>query len=402
MAFRANRGIHMNSRVKPRVIIYSDYLLSASETFIQAQTSALSEFEPLYAGSRRIPGLDLAGQQIHLLNPHGNLWGKCRELGFKLTGFAPEFVERLGTLNAVLLHAHHGPNGLRALPLARDLKIPLIITFHGSDVTVTDLRYQKATLGFRHYLANKRKLKKSGALFLVVSEFVRRKLLNQDFPAERVLVHYTGVDTKKFQPASTEANPVILFVGRLEESKGAQFLIRAAAEVQRELPAAELVLIGDGTLRGELERDAKQHLRHYSFLGVRTPEEVCEWMNRASLICVPSIRRRSGEEEGFGMVCAEAQAVAKPVVAFDSGGISEVVSHGKTGFLVPERRWQALAECIIALLRNPELRKRFGLAGRESMVRQFDLEHRTRVLEQIYSSELRGHDAPKVDYVSVS
>jgi colanic acid/amylovoran biosynthesis glycosyltransferase len=392
----------MNLPTKPKVIIYSDYLLGASETFIRAQASALSEFEPVYAGSRRIPGLDLSGEQIHILNPNKDLWGRFRELGFKLTGFAPDFVERLATLSAVLLHAHHGPNGLRALPIARNLKIPLIVTFHGSDVTVTDLRYQKATLGFRHYLANKRKLKQSRALFLAVSEFIRHKLLEQDFPAERVLVHYTGVDTKRFQPVSTEANPVILFVGRLEESKGAQFLIRATAEVQRELPAAELVIIGDGSWRAELEREAKQQLRNYRFLGVRGPEEVCEWMNRASLICVPSIRRRSGEEEGFGMVCAEAQAVAKPVVAFDSGGISEVVSDGKTGFLVPECDWQALAERIVVLLRNPELRRRFGLSGREWVLRQFDLEHRTKVLEGIYSSALRGHDAPKADYALVS
>jgi colanic acid/amylovoran biosynthesis glycosyltransferase len=392
----------MNSSMKPKVIVYSDYLLAASETFIQAQASALSEFEPVYAGSRRIPGLDLRGEQIHMLNPRGTIWGKCREVAFKLTGFAPDFVQRLGTLSAVLVHAHHGPNGLRALPLARDLKIPLIVTFHGSDVTVTNLRYQKATLGYRHYLANKGKLKKSRTLFLAVSEFVRRKLLEQDFPTERVLVHYTGVDTKRFQPASTEANSVILFVGRLEKSKGAEFLIRAAAEVQRELPAAELVIIGDGSLREELERDAKQQLRNYRFLGVRTPHEVSEWMNRASLVCVPSIRRRSGEEEGFGMVCAEAQAVAKPVVAFDSGGISEVVLHGRTGFVVPECDWQAMAECIVTLLRDPELRIRFGQSGREWIVRQYDLEQRTRILEGIYASALRDNNAPKVDYALVS
>jgi colanic acid/amylovoran biosynthesis glycosyltransferase len=392
----------VNSSAKPKVIIYSDYLLAASETFIHAQARALSEFEPVYAGSRRIPGLDLSGEQVHLLNPKKDLWGKYRELGFKLTGFAPDFVGRLHRLNAVLLHAHHGPNGLRALPLARDLKIPLIVTFHGSDVTVTDLRYQKATLGFRHYLANKRKLKKSRALFLAVSEFIRRKLLEQDFPGERVLVHYTGVDTKKFQPASTEGDPVILFVGRLEQSKGAQYLIRAAGAVQRVLPAAELVLIGNGSLRSDLERDAKQQLRRYRFLGVRTPEQVREWMNRASLICVPSIRRRSGEEEGFGMVCAEAQAVGKPIVAFDSGGISEVVCHGRTGFLVPECDWQGLAESIVVLLRNPELRRRFGQSGREWVLHQFDLEHRTRALEEIYSNALRDRDAPKVDYALVS
>jgi colanic acid/amylovoran biosynthesis glycosyltransferase len=383
------------SPAKPKVIIYSDHLLYPSETFILAQASALSEFEAVYAGSRRVVGLDLPAQQIHLLNRRGSIWGRCRELAFKLTGFAPDFVKRLGALSPVLVHAHYGPNGLRALPIASNLKIPLIVTFHGSDVTITDLRYHKATLGFRHYLANNQKLKKSRALFLAVSEFIRRKLLGQGFPSERVLVHYTGIDTKRFHPASTEREPIILFVGRLEESKGAGFLIRAAGEVQRQLPEAELVLIGEGSLRDALEKDAKQQLRRYRFLGVRTSEEVREWMNRASVVCVPSITVRSGEEEGFGMVCAEAQAVAKPVVAFDSGAISEIVSHGRTGFLAPERDWKTLAGYLVTVLQSAELRKRFGLAGRERVVRQFDLEQHTRILEGIYGRVLGIGTAPK-------
>jgi glycosyltransferase involved in cell wall biosynthesis len=85
------------------------------------------------------------------------------------------------------------------------------------------------------------------------------------------------------------------------------------------------------------------------------------------------------------MVCAEAQAVAKPVVGFDSGGISEVVSHARTGFLAAEGDWQALGEYLFVLLQDAKLRERFGLSGRESVLRQFDLEHRTRVLEGIYA-----------------
>jgi colanic acid/amylovoran biosynthesis glycosyltransferase len=377
----------MSAPAKPRVIILSDHLLYPSETFIHAQASALSEFEPVFAGSRRVAGLDLRKEQIHVIN-HGDIWGKCRELSFKLIGFAPDFVKRLGALRPVLLHAHYGPNGLRALQIASNLKIPLIVTFHGSDVTITDLRYQKTTLGFRRYIANKGKLKRSRALFLAVSKFIRGKLVEQGFPEERVLVHYTGVDAKKFQPASTEGSPVILFVGRLEESKGAEFLIRAAAEVQRQLPAAELVLIGEGSLRADLERLAKLSVRRYRFLGGRTSEEVRAWMNRASVVCVPSITRRSGEEEGFGMVCAEAQAVAKPVVAFDSGGVSEIVSHAKTGFLAAEGDWQGLGEYLYVLLQNAKLREQFGLSGRERVLRQFNLEHRTRVLEGIYARVL--------------
>ena len=378
----------MTSPAKPNVVIFCDHLLYPSETFIRAQAYALSDFEPVFAGTRRIAGLDLSEGQVHVIS-QGNVSGRFRELAFKLFGHAAPLLKQLSALKPALVHAHYGPNGLRALPLARDLNVPIIVTFHGSDATITDLSHHRTTLGFRHYQAKKEKLRKSGDLFLAVSKFVRGKLLEQGFPEERVLVHYTGVDTKQFQPASTEGSPVILFVGRLEESKGAEFAIRASAEVQKQLPAAELVLVGDGSLRADLEKLAKQSLRRYRFVGSRTAEEVREWMNRASVVCVPSIRRRSGEEEGFGMVCAEAEAAAKPVVAFYSGGIPEVVRHASTGYVVPERDWRGMAGYILELLQNPELRQQFGRTGRELVLRQFDLEQCTRQLERVYATVIK-------------
>jgi glycosyltransferase involved in cell wall biosynthesis len=107
-------------------------------------------------------------------------------------------------------------------------------------------------------------------------------------------------------------------------------------------------------------------------------------MNRASVLCMPSLTMPSGETEGFGMVCAEAQAVGKPVVAFNSGAIPEIIRHGQTGFMAADRDWQTLAQYLATLLKNAELRERFGRAGREVIVREFDLEHCTRRLERIY------------------
>jgi len=381
---------------KPKVIIFSDHLLGLSDTFIKAQASALCEYEPVYAGSRRVAGLELPQEKVYTVNP-GDLLGKFHELRFKILGSAPAMVKRLGALRPVLLHAHHGPNGLRALPLASTLRLPLITTFHGGDVLLTDLRHEKAYLGFRYYLANKAKLRASDATFFAVSKFLRGKLLEQGFPAERVLLVYTGVNTKKFRPASTEDRPTILFVGRLVGFKGAEFLIKAASEVQRQFPEVELVLIGDGPLRKDLERLAKQSLRRYRFLGAQTSEEVRDWMNRASVLCMPSVTLPSGEAEAFGMVCAEAQAMGKPVVAFACGGIKEIISHANTGFLAPEYDWQGLGRYLTLLLQNAELRERFGRAARELMLRQFDLEHCTRVLEGIYASVLRGYATRKVN-----
>jgi len=373
----------VSSPIKPKVIIYENHLLGLTETFVYAQASALSQFEPAYAGSRKDVGLDVRKEQMLLLN-QGGFWGNCRELGFKLTGFAPQFMKRLRALRPVLLHAHHGPNGLYALPIARNLQIPLVVTFHGSDITITDLRFEKPYLGFRCYFANKGKLKASGATFLAVSRFVQRKVLEQGFPAENVHLVYTGINTETFRPQSTEDRPTILVVGRCTEQKGQEFAIRAASEVQKQLPDVELVLIGEGPVRGHLERLAKQSLRRYKFLGARTSKEVREWMDRASLLCMPSVTTRSGAAEGFGMVCAEAQAMGKPVVAFRSGAIPEIISHGTTGFLAEERDCRALAEYLLILLQDAELRKRFGRAGREAMLGQFDLEQCTRQLEKVY------------------
>jgi colanic acid/amylovoran biosynthesis glycosyltransferase len=384
----------LTALAKPKVVVFSDHLLYPSETFIRAQTNALSQFEPVYAGSRRVAGLDLPQDRTYTIN-HGHVKGRLEEVAFKLFGLAPSLAAALGALNPVLLHAHYAGNGLRVLPLAKKLRVPLIVTFHGSDATLTDLRYYKANFGHRRYLANKAKLQKNATLFLAVSQFVRRKLLEQGFPAEKVVVHYTGVNTKIFYPASTETGPLILFVGRMIELKGVDFLIRAVAAVQHQLPDLELVLIGDGPLRAKFEQCASQSLRRYRFLGAQSSEEVRRWMNRASIFCAPSVRVPSGSEEGFGMVYAEAQAVGKPVVAFDSGGISEVVAHGCTGFLARERDWEALAKYIFVLLENPSLRQRFGVAGRERVLRHFDLEQRTKILEGIYARVVEQHILPR-------
>jgi colanic acid/amylovoran biosynthesis glycosyltransferase len=373
----------VNMAGKPKVIIFCDHLLYPTETFIHGPVTSLSEYDPVFAGSRRVAGLELPSEKIYTVNRAGPL-ARFHEIRFKISGSAPAMEKRLAALNPVLLHAHYGPNGLRVLPLANRLGVPLITTFHGSDATITDLRYEKTYLGFRLYVANKGKLKASSATFLTDSNFLRLKLLEQGFPADRVFVAYAGVDTMKFKPASTEDRPIIVFVGRFVEVKGAEFAIRASSELQKQFPDVELVLIGDGPLRKELESLAKTSLRRYRFLGVLPPDEVRDWMNRASAVCMTSVTTRSGEEEGFGMVCAEAQAVGKPVAAFSSGGIPEIISDGVTGFLAPERDWQALARNLAILLQSPELRARFGHAAREATLRKFDLKLCTRRLERIY------------------
>lgn len=377
----------MTTNILPTVVVFCDHLLYPSETFIRAQVQALRRFAPVFAGSRRVQGLDLPQQSTYTIS-RGDMNGRARELFFKLFGIAPNFVERLRALHPVLMHSHFGPDGLRSLPLARSLGLPLIVTFHGSDATVLDLRQAKASYGHRRYVAQRNVLKQGASLFLAVSDFIRKKLLEQGFPEEKVIVHYIGVDTELFSPKEGEKESIVLFVGRLAEGKGPGFLIRAMTDVQKENPATELVLIGDGPMRGELEKQARESLLRYRFLGIQSQEVVRKWMDRACVFSAPSIKTSSGGEEAFGMVFAEAQAMEKPVVSFFSGGIGEAVQHGETGFLAPEGDWQALAKHLSKLLNNADLRRQFGIAGRQRVLQLFDLSRQTAKLETIYEGLL--------------
>ena len=369
---------------RPIAIIYCDHLLYASETFIRAQASSLRRYFPAYAGLRRVQGLELPNETTYVIHK-GDVAGRIWEVAFKLWGVAPAFVNQLKSLSPQILHAHFGADGFRALPLARKLGVPMIVSFHGSDATTTRIENIKVPYGHRRYLANKSLLQRGAAQFIAVSEFIKSKLLEQGYSEGSVKVHYIGVDTKLFSPGVAESERMVLFVGRLVERKGLDYLIRAMGEVQREQGDLELVVIGDGPLRGELQTLAKEQLRRYRFLGVKSPSEVRDWMNRSCIFAAPSVKLDSGEEEGFGMVFIEAQAMRKPVVSFDSGGIREAVEHGVTGFLASERDWRALAKHLALLASDDALRRRFGLAGRDRVLRQFDIEKQTALLEDIYT-----------------
>jgi len=160
--------------------------------------------------------------------------------------------------------------------------------------------------------------------------------------------------------------------------------------VSRENPNAELVIIGDGPLRPELESftyslglEERVH-----FIGVQPHTEVLKWLAKASIFCLPSITARSGDSEGLGMVLLEAAAMAVPMVATRHGGIPEAVVSDLTGYLVPERNAKALAERLIYLLEHDVVRKAMGQAARLMVEEKFNLLQQTKKLEELYKGLL--------------
>jgi len=372
------------------IVVFRIQLLPPSETFIVAQAAAMRRFSPYYVGWRRTPGITLPEETSWTVDG-GGLRGKLRELRFRYAGPTRQQLARLRARDPRLVYAHFAPDGYAAMELAEQLGVPLVTALHGYDVTMTDQAMARTRLG-REYLRGRTTLQKKAALFVSCSAYVRKRGLAMGYPAERTIVHSIGVDVERFRPPIVpRREKLVLFVGRLVEKKGCGILIEAMAGVEHRMPAAELVVIGDGSLGLDYEARATALGLRCRFLGTQPGHVVREWMARAAVFCVPSVVAASGDAEGFGIVFIEAQAMGLPVVSTLSGGIPEAVRHGETGLLVTERDPQALAEAILRLMLDDELWQRYSVAGRKHVVNHFNLTRQTAQLEDRFAQVLAGH-----------
>ncbi len=375
-------------RDRPRVAVFRSALLGRSEAFIRDQGEALQRFESWYVGCRLEDAVEVPVERRVVVNT-GGAAGRARELLFKLSGRAPALRRRLEEIAPALVHAHFGPDAALVMPLARRLGVPLVATFHGYDATMADGAARRSFFLHRRYLEQRAELQHDGRLFLAVSRFVRDRLLEQGYPADRTVVHYAGLSLERFRPdRAVVREALVLFVGRLAPEKGCLDLIGAMRRVQDDHPEAELVVLGDGPLGPSLERLARSTGVRCRFLGSVPQEDVIHWMARAQILCAPSVTLPTDEAEGFGLVCAEAQAMALPVVATRVGGISEVVADGESGLLVRERDQAALADRIVRLLRDRALCDRMGESGRRIVERCFNGWTQARRLEGLYAEAL--------------
>jgi colanic acid/amylovoran biosynthesis glycosyltransferase len=371
-----------NSR--PSIVIYRTTLLPLSETFVLSQPEALEHFTPYFVGCSRVDGLKLPEGRFRFID-EGGTFGSAHKMLYRLFGFAPGLTRDLRRLNPVLVHTHFGVDSVYGLWLARRLGIPLVITFHGFDATMKEEYARKFSFDYRRYLQWRPTVQREASLFVAVSQFVRGKLVEQGFPPEKISVHYVGVDTELFAPdARVSRLPIVLFAGRLVDSKGCDYLIQAMRLVQEKIQEVELVVIGNGPLREHLEQMASTSLRNFKFLGSQTQSEVRYWMNRAKVFSVPSFTTPLGTSEGFGLVFAEAQAMGLPVASFATGGIPEAVEHDVTGLLAKERDVEGLAHNIIRLLKDDSLWSEFSVAARRRARKYFDLREQTAKLEEMY------------------
>ena len=208
-----------------------------------------------------------------------------------------------------------------------------------------------------------------------------RELVPDDEVAVEVIPYTITVTAKLNQESQAKPLlPLVLYVGRLVERKGVEYLIRAFAEVVREVPS-ELVIVGKGPederlhqLTEELNLVQKVH-----FKGWVSRNELEKLYNQCNVFVLPAIIDSKGDTEGLGVVLLEAMSYMKPVVASNLGGITDIVKDRETGLLVNEKDPHGLSEAIKSLLSDPSLAASLGKRGYEHVQKQFSWE---RILSQ--------------------
>ncbi|GAB7183648.1 glycosyltransferase family 4 protein [Kitasatospora sp. Ki12] len=269
------------------------------------------------------------------------------------------------------------PLGLMAPTLRRAGAGRLLGMTHGHEAAWAQLPVSRQLL---------RRIGAGTDVLTYLGEYTRSRIAAAVGPeaAARMVQLPPGVDETAFHPGSGGAEvrrrlgladrPVVVCVSRLVPRKGQDTLIEAMPQILADVPDAVLLIVGGGPYRADLEKlaDTTGVRDSVRFTGSVPWEELPAHYGAGDVFAMPCRTRRGGlDVEGLGIVYLEASATGLPVVAGDSGGAPDAVLEGETGYVVPGGSAPAAAERIVRLLRDEELRRRMGEAGRRWVERSW-------------------------------
>lgn len=329
------------------------------------------EVERFRYAPRRMESLAYAGNMASQVR---DSWGARLAL---LGMFGAEFASTLRAIRGYkpdIVHAHWWfPNALVGGAACRLAGVPIVTTFHGSDVRLA--RSVKASHPILKHV-----MERSAAVTAVSSWLaVEAQSIGK---GAMPFVAPMPAETDLFTPDGRAwGSNRLLFVGRLTRQKGVNLLLRALVL----LPSViRLDIVGDGEERLALEQlattlgvDAR-----VTWHGAKPVTELPAFYRSAAALVVPSA------EEGLGLVAVEAQLCETPVVAFASGGLTDVIEDGRTGILVTQRTPEALAEAVTSLLASPDRCIAIGAEGRAVALARFSPQVAARRYLDIYQTAL--------------
>jgi colanic acid/amylovoran biosynthesis glycosyltransferase len=267
-----------------------------------------------------------------------------------------------------VVHCHFGMNGLIGCYLkACGFCKKVVTTFHGADINSYVKKYGKNIYKTLYKNSNK---------ITTNTEFTKSKIMENGGPKDTVIIPEGLFFSEFYDKEMGKKIPnSVLTVGRLEEKKGYFYSLEAIARAKALIPSIQYYIIGDGSLYDKLINHAKNLniIDNCRFLKARTNVEVKKYYKQCEIFMLSSITASNGDMEGQGLVLQEAQASGLPVISTLHNGIPDGILRDKSGFLVPEKDSHLLAEKIILLLQNDELRRQMGKAGVQFVQERYDM-----------------------------
>ena len=267
---------------------------------------------------------------------------------------------------------------------------PWLLSVWGSDVY--DFPYESGAKGRLKGWLLRRNLRQADAV-ASTSEAMAQQVRRLVPDISPVAVTPFGIDTDRFVPQPQPHGGIVIgTVKTLAPKYGIDLLLQAFAQLRLAAgpsAALSLVIVGDGPQRAELEALSRTLgiAAHVRFVGAVPHAEVPLWLNRFDLYVAASRL----DSESFGVAVLEASACGLPVVVSDVGGLPEVVLQGETGSVVPRENVAAMAQAIGRLIAAPELRRRFGAAGRERVLAHYGWPHSVDVMLRCFDGVIARH-----------
>ncbi len=268
-----------------------------------------------------------------------------------------------------VVHVHWPiPHALFGLAARRVAGVPLVLTFHGVELTWTRRRWPILAPFLRHVIRTADAVTaNSSYTAALIRSVYDRDVVRIPFGAT---IEPPGAEPVPAKPAGGPFE--LLFAGRLVERKGVHYLLEALAGLRARRPVY-LRVVGDGPLRAWLEARAGELglADRVRFDGFVSSEELARRFASCDAFVLPAVVDAKGDTEGLGVVLVEALTYARPVVASAAGGIVDVIRDGETGLLVPPGDAGALARAIAELVDDPVRARALGAAGRAHVEREF-------------------------------
>lgn len=350
---------------------------SYSETFIQAQKERLKGTVFYYYDGfmpTKLEGFD------NFIIKNAGLKKKLGLIGTDI--LAQSFSNSLKKHKIDIVLAHYGPTGEAVAEVCKQLKIPLVVHFHGYDASITSVI--NVNNRYKHVF-------EIASYVIAVSKDMQIQLKQLGCPESKIIYNPCAPDDRFIEIMPKFTKQQFVSIGRFTDKKAPYLTILAFNEVLKKHPHANLLMAGEGPLLNTCKNLVELYKLsdNITFLGVITQDEFRIILIESLAFVQHSITADNGDKEGTPVAILEASGAGLPVIATNHAGIPDVILHKETGILVAEKDAEGMTDAMLELLKNPDYAKELGAKGKLRIKTYYNMINHINTLQNLLKSVIK-------------